>query len=78
MRKKTNPAFRLVLVQCVLPNALQETVAHILEANIPASTAYAQLKAELTRMHEKISWDRLAELFSLPRLPGVPSTGKSF
>ena len=66
MRKITNPAFRLVLVQCALPDALQETVAHILEADIPASTAYAQLKAELTRMHEKTSWDWLAKLFALP------------
>ena len=53
MRKMTNPAFRLVLVQCTLPDALQETVAHILEADIPASAAYAQLKVELTQMHEK-------------------------
>jgi len=66
MRKITNPAFRLVLVQCTLPDALQETVAHILEADIPASAAYAQLKAELTRLHEKTSWDRPAELFALP------------
>ena len=48
MRKITNPAFRLVLVQCALPDALQETVAHILEADIPGSAAYSQLKAELT------------------------------
>jgi len=45
---------------------LQESVAHILEADIQGSTAYAQLKAELTRMHEKTSWDRLAKLFALP------------
>ena len=48
MQKISNPAFRLVLMQCALPDALQETVAHILEADIPASAAYAQLKAELT------------------------------
>jgi len=53
-------------VQCVLPDVLQETVAHILEADKPASAAYSQLKAELTRMHKKTSWDRLAELFALP------------
>jgi len=74
MRKITNPAFRLVLVQCALPDALQETVAHILEADAPASTAYAQLKAELTRMHEKTSWDRLAELFALPPCGGQKGT----
>jgi hypothetical protein len=66
IRKITNPALRLVLVQCALPDAMQETVAHILEADIPASTAYSQLKAQLTRMHEKTAWDRLAELFALP------------
>jgi len=66
MRKITNPAFRLVLVQCALPDALQESVAHILEADIPASEAYSQLKAELSRMHVNTSWDRLAELFALP------------
>ena len=60
MRKITNPAFCLVLVQCALPDALQETVSHILEADIPASAAYSQLKAELTRMHEKTTWDWLA------------------
>jgi len=74
MRKITNPAFRLVLVQCALPDALQETVAHILEADVPASTAYSQLKAELTRMHEKTSWDRLAELFALPPCGGQKGT----
>jgi len=41
MRKITNPAFRLVLVQCALPDALQESVAHILEADIPATEAYS-------------------------------------
>jgi len=66
MRKITNPAFRLVLVQCALPDALQESVAHILEADTPASEAYSLLKAELTRMHVKTSWDRLAELFAMP------------
>jgi len=74
MRKITNPAFRLVLVQFALPDALQETVAHILEADAPASTAYSQLKAELTRMHEKTSWDRLAELFALPPCGGQKGT----
>ena len=66
MRKITNPAFRLVLVQCALPDALQESVIHILEADILASEAYSQLKAELSRMHVKTSWDRLAELLALP------------
>ena len=65
MRNNTNPAFRLVLVQCTLSDALQESVAHIFEANIPASEAYSQLKAELTWMHGKNSWDRLAELFAM-------------
>jgi hypothetical protein len=51
MRKITNPTFRLVLVRCALPNTLQESVAHI-----PASAAYTQLKAELTRMHKKTAW----------------------
>jgi hypothetical protein len=74
MRNITNPAFRLVLVQCALPDALQETVAHILEADTPANTAYSQLKAELTRMHEKTSWDRLAELFALPPCGGQKGT----
>ena len=37
MQKITNPALRLVLVQCALPNALQESVAHILEADILAN-----------------------------------------
>ena len=74
MRSITNPAFRLVLVQCALPDALQETVAHILEADAPASSAYAQLKAELTRMHEKTSWCRLAELFALPPCGGQKGT----
>ena len=55
MRNITNPAFCLVLVQCALSNALQESVAYIFEANIPASEAYSQLRAELTRMHEKMS-----------------------
>ena len=41
MRNITNPAFRLVLVQCALSDALQESVAHILEADIPASEAYS-------------------------------------
>ena len=40
-RKITNPAFCLVLVQCALPDALQESVAPILEADIPASEAYS-------------------------------------
>ena len=66
MRKINNPTFRLVLVQCTLPKALQESVAHILEADIPASEAYTQLKAELTRMHEKTAWDQLAELLAMP------------
>jgi hypothetical protein len=74
MRKITNPAFRLVLVQCALPDALHETVGHILEADAPASTAYSQLKAELTRMHEKTSWDRHAELFALPPCGGQKGT----
>jgi len=66
MRKITNPTFRLVLVQCALPDVLQESVAHILEADIPASEAYTQLNAELTRMHQKTAWDRLAKLFAMP------------
>jgi len=70
MQKITNPTFPLVLVQWALPDALQETVAHILEADIPASAAYSQLKAKLTRMHEKTAWDRLAELFTLPPCGG--------
>jgi hypothetical protein len=74
MREITNPAFRLVLVQCALPDALQETFAHILEAGAPASMAYSQLKAELTRMHEKTSWDHLAELFALPPCGGQKGT----
>jgi len=74
MQKISNPAFRLVLVQCALPDALQETVAHILEVDVPASTAYSQLKAELTRMHEQTSWDRLAELFALPPCGGQKGT----
>ena len=74
MRKITNPAFRLVLVQCALPDALHETVGHILEADAPASTAYSQLKAELTRMHEKTSWGRLVELFALPPCGGQKGT----
>ncbi len=53
MRRIINPAFRLVLVQCALPDSLQESVAHILRADAPASSTYEQLKAELTRMHEK-------------------------
>jgi len=61
MQKITNPAFHLVLVQCVLPDALQEWVAHKLEANILASEAYSQLKAELTWMHKKTSLDQLAK-----------------
>ena len=74
MREITNPAFRLVLVQCALPDALQETFAHILEAGAPASMAYSQLKAELTRMHEKTSWDHLAELFALAPCGGQKGT----
>ena len=74
MRKITNPAFRLVLVQCALPDALQDSVAHILEADIPASMAYSQLKSKLTRMHEKTAWDRLAELFALPPCGGQKGT----
>jgi hypothetical protein len=66
MQKITNPAFRLVLVQCALPDALQESVALILEADTLASEAYSQLKAKLTCMHVKTSWDRLAKLFALP------------
>ena len=66
MRNITNPAFCLVLVQCALSDALQELVAHIPEADIPASEAYSQVRAELTWMHEKMSWDRLAELFTMP------------
>ncbi len=45
MRKITNPAFRLVLVQCALPDALQESVAHILTADAPASATYDQLSS---------------------------------
>jgi hypothetical protein len=41
-------------------------LAHILEADKPTSEAYSQLKAELTHMHVKTSWDGLAELFALP------------
>jgi len=66
MRNITNPAFYLVLVQCTLSDALQESVAHIFKADLPASEAYSQLKAKLTRMHEKTSWDCLAELFAMP------------
>ena len=66
MRNITNPTFCLVFVQCTLSQDLKESVAHILEADIPASEAYSQLKAKLTRMHEKTSWDRLAELFAMP------------
>ena len=51
----TNPAFCLLLVQCALSDALQESVAHIFEADIPASEPYSQLRAELTQMHEKTS-----------------------
>ena len=54
-----NPTYRLVLVQCALSEAQQEAVAHILESDTPASKAYPQLKAELTRMHQKSSWDQL-------------------
>jgi len=74
MRRIINPAFRLVLVQCALPDALQESVAHILKADAPASSTYAQLKAELTRMHEKTEWSRLAELFALPPCGGQQGT----
>ena len=66
MRNITNPAFRLVLVQCALSDTLQESEAHILEADILASEAYSQLRAELTRMHKKTSWDQLDELFAMP------------
>ena len=75
MRNITNPAFYLVLVQCTLSDALQESVAHIFEADLPASEAYSQLKAELTRMHKQTSWDRLAELFAMP-LIRVPSCSR--
>jgi hypothetical protein len=36
--------------------------------------AYSSLKAELTRMHAKTSWDRLAELFTLPPCGGQKGT----
>jgi hypothetical protein len=74
LRNITNPAFRLVLVQCALSDAQPETVAHIFESDMPASQAYAELKAELTRMHEKSSWDRLAELFAMPLCGGQKGT----
>jgi len=65
---------RLVLVQCALSDAQQETVAHILESDMPASQAYVELKAELTRMHVKSSWDRMAELHALPPCGGQNGT----
>ena len=74
MRYITNPTFRLVLVQCALSDAQQETVAHIFESDMPASQAYDELKAELTRMHVKSSWDRMAELHAFPPCSGQKGT----
>jgi hypothetical protein len=66
MQNFTNPRFCLLLAQCALSEAQQEAVVHVLEKDLPASEAYTQLRAELTCMHQKSSWDRLGELFALP------------
>jgi len=57
LRNITNPTYHLVLAQWALSEAQQEAVAHILESNTLTSEAYPQLMAELTRMHQKSSWD---------------------
>ena len=63
-----------MLVQCALSKVQQEVVSHILESGAPALEAYPQLKAELTRMHQKSSWDQLCELFTLPQCGGQKGT----
>ena len=72
----TNPSYRLVLVQCSLSEAQQEAVAHILESDMPASEAYSQLRAELTHLHQKSSWDQLGD--SSPRRRTCGSGGSKY
>ena len=74
LRNITYPTFQRVLVHCALSMVQHKAVAHILESNSPASEAYPQLKAELTRMHQKSSWDQLGELFALPPCGGRKGT----
>ena len=61
MRNITNEYFKVILVQAALTNAQQDAVASILEQDPLPSDAYQSLKAELIRLHEKSSWDRLKE-----------------
>ena len=68
MRNITNEYFKVILVQAALTNAQQDAVASILEQDPLPSDAYQSLKAELIRLHEKSSWDRIKELFALPPL----------
>jgi hypothetical protein len=68
MRNITNEYFKVILVQAALTNAQQDAVASILEQDPLPSDAYQSLKAELIRLHEKSSWDRVKELFALPPL----------
>ena len=68
MRNVTNEYFKVILVQAALTNAQQDAVASILEQDPLPSDAYQSLKAELIRLHEKSSWDRVKELFALPPL----------
>jgi len=68
MRNITNEYFKVILVQAALTNAQQDAVASILEQDPLHSDAYQSLKAELIRLHEKSSWDRVKELFALPPL----------
>ena len=68
MRNITDDYFKVILVQAALTNAQQDAVASILEQDPLPSDAYQLLKAELIRLHEKSSWDRIKELFALPPL----------
>jgi hypothetical protein len=73
-RNITNEYFKVILVQAALTNAQQDAVASILEQEPLPSDAYQSLKAELIRLHEKSSWDRIKELFALPPLGAQKAT----
>ena len=68
IRQVTDNYFKVILVQAALTNAQQDAVASILELDPLPPNAYELLKAELIRLHEKTSWDRMKELFAMPPL----------
>ena len=68
IQQVTDGYFKFILVQAALTNAQQDAVASILELDPLPPSAYELLNAELIRLHEKTSWDRMKELFVMPPL----------